>query len=192
MSSCAILYIMVLKITMFFDIYAVTLLSLELSSKVLCRRLSLKLCVDRVFKQKYINKALLPFCLFFLWRRNYMGKFILSLDRAFDNTSPLGLCMCIVVFLQQMEGENVLADCLIFTQRACPDLILSVVEYSVHALCFIWCTFQVCRGVHIYIFHVNNVWILVLVSEIIIHTVRNKVLLPLPSVFHYSQNILRK
>lgn len=174
---------------MFFNIYAVTLLSLELSSKVLCRRLSLKLCVDRVFKQKYINKALLPFCLFFLfflWRRNYMEKFNLSLDRAFDNTSPLGLCICIVVFLQQMEGENVLADCLIFTQRACPDLILSVVEYSVHALCFIWCIFQVCRRVHIHIFNVNNVWILVLVSEIIIHMVRNKVLLQLPSVFHYS------
>lgn len=66
-----------------------------------------------------------------------MEKFVPSLDRDFDNASPLGLCMCIVVFLEQMEGENVLADSLIFTQRACPDLILSIVEYSVHALCFI-------------------------------------------------------
>lgn len=66
-----------------------------------------------------------------------MEKFILSSDRAFDNASPLGMCMCIVVSLEQMEGENVLADCLIFTQRACSDLTLSVVEYSVHALCFI-------------------------------------------------------
>ena len=67
-----------------------------------------------------------------------MEKLFLSLDRAFDNASLLELCMCIVVFLEQMEGENVLADCLIFTQKACPDLILSAaVEYSVYALCFI-------------------------------------------------------
>jgi len=65
-----------------------------------------------------------------------MEKFILSLDRAFDNTSLLG-CTCIVIFLEQMECENVLADCLIFTQRACPDVVLRVIEYSVHALCFI-------------------------------------------------------
>lgn len=59
MNSCAILYTMVLKITMFFNIYAVTLLSLELLSKVLCRRLSLKLCVDRVFKQKIHKQSTL-------------------------------------------------------------------------------------------------------------------------------------
>lgn len=45
-----------------------------------------------------------------------MEKFILSSDKVFDNASPMGLCMCIEIFLEQMEGENVLADCLIFTQ----------------------------------------------------------------------------
>lgn len=124
----------------------------EFSSKVSCGTLWLKKCVDSLAKN-YINKALLPFYVFFLlflWIRNHMEKFILSLDRAFHNASPLGLYMCIVVFLKQMEGENVLAHCLIFTQRARTDLSLSAVKNSVSALCFIWCTFQVCRGVHLY------------------------------------------
>lgn len=57
-----------------------------------------------------------------------MEIFFLSLDKGFDNASPKGLCKCIEVFLVQTEGEKVSADFLIFTQRACPHLILSVLD----------------------------------------------------------------
>lgn len=92
------------------------------------------------------------------------------------------------------------ADCLIFTQRACPHLILSVVDirctlFALSDIHFKFAEEYIYRYTYIFlylfifIFNVNDRGILVVFNEMIIYIIPFCVLFA--AVFHYFKNILQ-